>query len=70
MPVISKPRYILRGKIRAQTRYAITIVDRLLLAYALNENLELFPGLITTTTADLAMVDILNLWDTALATKA
>jgi hypothetical protein len=33
MPVVARPRYLLRGKIRQQCRYSIAILQRLSKAY-------------------------------------
>lgn len=42
MPVVAVTRKTLRGKIRGQTKYAITLMDRMIKAWQKNPGLALF----------------------------
>jgi hypothetical protein len=44
MPVVAPKRHLIRGRIRAQTQYAIVLCNRLLKAYHQNPDLPLFTG--------------------------
>jgi hypothetical protein len=61
--------YVLRGRVRAQTREAIGVGQRLLNAAALNPNLYLFAAGIGPGSAT-SFEQHMQLWRQALATKA
>lgn len=68
MAVVTKKRYLLRGKVRAQVREAIGVCQRLLNAAAINPDLPIFahgdgPGSATS------MEVHLTTWQTGLETK-
>lgn len=69
MPVVPVLRHVLRGVIRAQVTYSITIVNRLIRAQVKNPELGLFfsgsgPGSITD------MQLIVTKWQTQLAARS
>lgn len=50
MPVIRKPSYLLKGKIRSQCRYTVSILQRVIAAYYASE--EYLPIATGVTTGD------------------
>jgi hypothetical protein len=68
MPVVSPKRHVLRGTIRAQTQYAVTLCNRLLRAYAKNHDLQLFiPGVGFPSPENMAQ--IVAQWQSALSLR-
>jgi hypothetical protein len=69
MPVVPVLRRVLRGRIRAQTRYAYQIGQSLLRAFEKNPELLLFNGATGPgSTGDFQI--ILNQWATALNSRS